>query len=72
MVIFTDDHHPAHVPVFGDGQAKINLLGPGGAPDLIWADGMTRSEVRRAVRLVIEQQTHLLTRWEEIHGQPDR
>lgn len=27
VVIFVDDHQPAHVHVFGDGQAKINLLG---------------------------------------------
>ncbi len=24
VVIFTDDHEPAHVHVFGDGQVKIN------------------------------------------------
>ena len=24
VVIFVDDHEPAHVHVFGDGQAKIN------------------------------------------------
>ena len=28
IVIFTDDHEPAHVHVFGDGHAKINLTGP--------------------------------------------
>ena len=49
VVIFTNDHEPAHVHVFGDGEAKINLLGPGGTPALIWADGMSRSEVRRAM-----------------------
>jgi Domain of unknown function (DUF4160) len=27
VVIFVDDHEPAHVHVFGDGQAKINLIG---------------------------------------------
>jgi hypothetical protein len=32
-VIFVDDHHPAHVHVFGDGQAKINLAGAGETPD---------------------------------------
>jgi hypothetical protein len=33
--IFTDDHEPAHVHVFGDGQAKINLIGPDGFPALV-------------------------------------
>lgn len=68
VVVYANDHRPAHVHVFGDGEAKIDLLGPGGAPALVWADGMTRGEVRRAVRLVAEQRAFLLARWEDIHG----
>lgn len=30
VVIFSNDHQPAHVHVFGDGQAKVNLLGAEG------------------------------------------
>ncbi len=71
VVIFIDDHQPAHVHVFGDGQAKINLLGADGDPELVWVDGMARSEVRRAMRLVSEQQAALLARWEKIHGRLD-
>jgi len=71
MVIFVDDHQPAHVHVYGDGQAKINLAGPGGLPELVWADGMTRGEVRRAMRIVAEAQAVLLARWESIHGRID-
>lgn len=71
MVIFVDDHHPAHDHVFGDGQAKINLLGAGGTPGLIWTEGMTRGEVRQAMRIVIDQQALLLARWEDIHGRVD-
>ncbi len=70
-VIFANDHLPAHVHVFGDGEAKINLLGAGGTPDPVWADGMGRGEVRRAIRTVVEQQAFLLARWEEIHGRTD-
>ena len=68
VVIFANDHQPAHVHVFGDGEAKINLLGVGGGPELIWAQGMSRAEVRRAVRILGEQQALLLTRWRDIHG----
>jgi hypothetical protein len=68
VVIFANDHEPAHVHVFGDGQAKINLLGPGGSPELVWADGMTRAAVRQAMRMVSEQQSHLLARWRVLHG----
>lgn len=68
VIIFTDDHEPAHVHVFGDGQAKINLIGPDGAPTLVWAEGMKANELRRAVQLVRDQQEQFLARWREIHG----
>jgi hypothetical protein len=71
IVIFTNDHEPAHIHVFGDGEAKINLHGAGGTPELVWADAMSRSEIRRALRIVTEQQAFLLARWEEIHGRSD-
>ena len=68
VVIYVNDHDPAHVHVFGDGEAKINLLGTAGSPLLIWADGMSRGELRRAMRIVTEEQTALLAQWEKIHG----
>lgn len=71
VVIFSNDHQPAHVHVFGDGQAKVNLLGAEGAPELIWADAMSRGEIRRAMRLVTEQQAFLLARWKDLHERAD-
>jgi hypothetical protein len=71
VVIYVNDHDPAHVHVFGDGEAKINLIGVGGSPMLIWADGMSRGEVSRALRIVTEYQADQLARWEEIHGRAD-
>ena len=68
IVIFVDDHEPAHVHVFGDGEAKINLAGGGGEPELVFAIGMTRADIRRAMSVVKEQQVDLLKRWSEIHG----
>lgn len=68
VVIYVNDHLPAHVHVFGDGEAKINLTGAEGAPDLVWAENMTRAEVRRSMRVVAEQLTLLLRRWEDTHG----
>lgn len=67
VVIFVDDHEPAHVHVFGDGEAKVNLR-PDQEPELVYAVNMTSSEVRKALRLVREQRTVLLLRWIEIHG----
>ena len=68
VIIFTDDHEPAHVHVFGDGQVKINLIGPDGVPSLVWAQGMKGNDVRRAVQIVQDQQEAFLARWREIHG----
>jgi hypothetical protein len=71
VVIFVNDHRPAHVHVFGDGEAKIDLRGVGGTPVLVWADRMNRAEVRRAMKIVAEQQAFLIGRWEFIHGRID-
>ena len=68
VVMYANDHVPAHVHVFGDGEAKINLIGPHGAPDLVWASNMTRSEVRRAMRLITARSALLLQSWKDIHG----
>lgn len=68
VVIFTNDHEPAHVHVFKDGEAKINLASPGDAPELVWAEYMTRADIRRAMAIVTEQRDRLLARWNEIHG----
>jgi len=68
IVIFTNDHEPAHVHVFKGDEAKINLAGPDDGPELVWAVDMTRADVRRAMTIVTEQRGRLLARWNEIHG----
>lgn len=68
FMIFVDDHEPAHVHVFGDGQAKINLLGPDGLPELVWADRMKRGDLRHAMQLVVEHRDVFLRQWQIIHG----
>ena len=67
VVIYLNDHVPAHVHVFGGGEAKINVAGP----ELLWADGLTRAEIRRAMRVVAGQRAFLLQRWDEIHDGAD-
>lgn len=64
LVIYTLDHEPAHVHVTGPGQAKIKLLAPGGAPELVFSAGISRSDMRR-------HRARLLAEWERIHGNPD-
>ena len=69
IVIYSMDHEPAHVHVYGAGHAKIDLLGVDGEPALVWAEGMKHGEVRRAMEIVRARHAHFLTRWREIHGQ---
>ena len=67
-IIFTDNHEPAHVHVFGDGHAEVNLIGPDGLPALVWVQGMKANDLRRAMRIVRDEQEQFLARWREIHG----
>jgi len=68
FVIYTLDHEPAHVHITGPGQAKINLLGPGGAPELVWSVGIKRSDMRRLFAEVVLRRDEHLKEWERIHG----
>ena len=72
FVIYTLDHEPAHVHITGVGQAKINLLGPDGDPELVWSVGIKRSDMRRLFAEIVERREALLKEWERIHGQLDR
>ena len=68
FVIYTLDHEPAHVHITGPGQAKINLLGPGGMPELVWSVGIKRSDMRRLFAEAVERRDEFLKAWERIHG----
>lgn len=64
IVIYTDDHPPPHVHVFGDGETKIALV----APDVVRVVGAGWRESRRALTIVREKRDYLIERWNEIHG----
>lgn len=67
FIIFVDDHEPAHVHVLGDGNAKVNLAGPDGKPELIRNEGFKIGDMRKVMRIVAEQQAMLLEKWSEHH-----
>lgn len=71
FVIYTLDHEPAHVHITGAGQAKINLLGPDGDPELVWSVGIKSSDMRRLFAEIDQRREALLKEWERIHGQLD-
>lgn len=68
FVIYLDDHPPAHVHVFGDGSVKIALGVEDDAPKVVRTRSMKTSELRKALRIVIEHRAALIEKWEEFHG----
>lgn len=68
VVIYLDDHPPAHVHVFGDGSTKIALGADGGTPAVIRTAGAKDNEVMKALLIVIEHRAFLMEKWKEFHG----
>ena len=68
VIIYTDDHPPPHVHVFGDGEIKIALTGPDDRARLVRVVGADLRESRRALHIVREKRDYLLARWSDIHG----
>ena len=69
FVIYTMDHEPVHIHVFGDGEMKVEIRGRDGWPEIVWSIGTKGGERRRAMDIVLARQTEFLARWREIHGE---
>lgn len=70
-MIYTADHTPAHVHITGAGQAKVNLFGPNGRPELVSVVGIKQSDMRRLMSEVAERREEFMQEWERIHGTTD-
>jgi len=67
FVIFTNDHGPPHVHVFGQGgEARIVLGGPAGVT-LDWVAGIGRGDLRKAMQEARGERERLLAVWRTIH-----
>ncbi len=71
FVVYTADHEPAHIHITGAGQAKINLFGSDGRPEVVSVAGIKQSDMRRLMSEVIKRRDDFLQEWERIHGKPD-
>lgn len=69
FVIYTTDHEPAHVHIFGDGELKVNIVGADGLPEIVLGRGMKAGDRRRAMDVVKARQAEFLARWREIQGE---
>lgn len=65
VVVYPNDHPPAHVHVIGPGWTLvINLIGL----EVREAIGCSEQEARRTLRLIASHQLALLEAWRTIHG----
>jgi hypothetical protein len=67
FVMFSNDHSPAHVHVFGEGgEAKIILEGPGGVR-FDWVAGIKRGDQRRRLQEAERERARLIAMWRTLH-----
>ncbi|GBQ91214.1 hypothetical protein AA13595_3063 [Gluconacetobacter johannae DSM 13595] len=69
VVIYPNDHRPAHVHVRGNGGEAIFILHcPDGPPELRETFGFRRAEVARIDEELTSLLTTLCQHWRTIHG----
>jgi Domain of unknown function (DUF4160) len=71
FVIYVQDHEPAHVHVYGSGQAKIEITGPNGEPRTIGNFGIKKRDLQRILQEIEDVQLALLNEWERLNGNLD-
>lgn len=64
FVIYTADHEPPHVHVYGDGEARIDIV----TLKVMTQGGLSDRDVRKAVEEIRTQQTLFLETWRQYHG----
>lgn len=71
VVIYPNDHRPAHVHVIGNGcEAVFKLNCPKGPPELRENFGFSQAEVGRIQAALADPLAHLCAAWSTIHGHP--
>lgn len=69
VVIYTNDHRPAHVHVIGPtGEAVFFLNCPAGPPELRECYGFRRAEIGRIQAAVADVLATLCDEWNKLHG----
>jgi hypothetical protein len=69
VVIYPNDHRPAHVHVVGpDGEAVFNLQCPDGPPVLRESFGFTRAKLNAIASELAAALELSCTEWRRIHG----
>ncbi|SMF06890.1 protein of unknown function [Xaviernesmea oryzae] len=64
FVIYTADHEPPHVHVYGDGEARIDIV----TLKVLAQGGMSDRDVRRAVAVTEANRQLFQETWRKYHG----
>lgn len=64
FVIYTADHEPPHVHVYGDGEARVDIA----SLEVMTQGGMSDRDVRRAVDVIEANRDRFLDVWRKYHG----
>jgi hypothetical protein len=71
IVVYPNDHRPAHVHVIGNGyEAVFELNPPAGPPELRENYGFSRAGIRRIRAMLSDNLQALADEWGRIHGEP--
>ena len=71
VVVYPNDHRPAHMHVIGRGcEALFNLSCPAGPVELRENYGFSRREIARIHSALAGHLAELCAAWERIHGNP--
>lgn len=69
VVVYPNDHRPAHVHVIGQGhEAVFELNRPAGRVALRENYGFSRRDLAKIVKALQQHLAELLAAWEKIHG----
>ena len=69
IVIYPNDHRPAHVhAIRGDEFSVFELNCPDGPPELVVAYGFSGPELNRIAKAIAAQLALLCLKWRSIHG----
>lgn len=69
VVVYPNDHRPAHVHVLGGGcEAVFNLHCPNGPPELRENMAFTRRELERVTQALSGDVVALCAQWRQVHG----
>jgi hypothetical protein len=71
VVIYPNDHRPAHVHVIGGGcEAVFDLHCPEGPPELRETYGFSRQDLTRIKIQLAAALAVACNRWSQLHGEP--